>query len=138
MFFTDSSHLILPQIIIPQDSFLRHNLTTHKSQIHGLGLFAQKDFQPLEVIWTETPKKDKPENDGPLRWTNHSDNPNASLQNQTGSITLVAIKPIQAGEEITYSYTIFGQHTGHHATCHCRSIGCLGSFILRTEWDEHK
>jgi hypothetical protein len=51
---------------------------------------------------------------------------------------LIALKEIPSGEEITYSYDVFGLHSGHSKTCKCGALNCRGVLTLRTEWDETK
>ena len=141
-----------PKIIIPSnfynpadpknDTELRRGLKVEKSIIEGLGLFADRLFGQFEVIWQETLKGrgKNPESGGPLRWANHSDDPNSILilgQNNRLRTSLLTIKPIELNEEITYNYGVFG-HTGHHASCNCQQPSCRGFFVLREEWGEKK
>jgi SET domain-containing protein len=145
-----------PKIIIPSNFFnpadptndteLRQGLKVAKSIIEGLGLFADRSFEQFQIIWQETLKGigKNPESGGPLRWANHSDDPNSILVlgGELGGdnrfrTSLVAIKPIQLDEEITYNYSVFG-HTGHHAFCNCQQPNCQGFFLLREEWGEKK
>jgi len=132
----DKEKLILP----PDDLELRNNLKVEKSVIDGMGLFAGRNFKSYEVIWFEGLKKANPESGGPLRWANHSDNPNAALViSHSGlfEVSLVAIQGIKKGQEVTYDYGVFG-HSGHRATCKCGGPDCKGFFTLRTEWGEKK
>lgn len=138
-----SPHQITLKEITIHDSSnspLLENLNVQPSKIHGLGLFAVKDFQRHQRIWYESlnNRHGTLEDDGPLRWTNHSDNPNALLilnQRETLEIGLVALTHIQKGREITYDYNVFG-HQGYKAKCNCGNTNCKGYFILRTEWGE--
>jgi SET domain len=142
-----------PRIIIPgnffnpapdpvNDTELRQGLKVAKSIIEGLGLFADRPFEQFQIIWQETLKGigKNPESGGPLRWANHSDDPNSVLvlgRDNSFRTSLIAIKPILLDEEITYNYNVFG-HTGHHAFCNCQQPICRGFFILREEWGEKK
>lgn len=148
----ESSKLIITDKIPPNfhnpapdpanDMELRRGLKVCKSDIEGLGLFADKTFPAHSLIWQESLKGNNPnpESGGPLRWANHSDSPNAilvlnrSLGLRTSLIALSLIKP---DEEITYNYGIFG-HTGQRAFCNCQQFNCPGFFILREEWGEKK
>ncbi len=121
---------------------LQSKLDLHKSKIHGIGLFANKKFESQELIWYEKLGRNniKIEDDGPLRWTNHSDNPNSLLILNNAlslQVKLIAIKPIIIGEEITYNYNLFG-HKGYKSYCNCESTNCNGYFNLRTEFGEKK
>lgn len=122
-------------------------LITQPSEIHGYGLFAKEKIDNLSLICKEVVKALASNSavvfHGPLRWVNHSINPNAILlpnfDIQTGVLTLklVAIKDIAIGEEITYDYVGAG-HKGNAAKCTCGQPGCPGYFHLRTEFSEEK
>ena len=136
----DVSKIKLPED--RNDTELRNGLAVAKSRIEGMGLFADRDFKQYEIIWFEKLKGRgaNPENGGPLRWANHSDEPNAALvltQEGLFEVSLVAKYEIKCGEEITYNYGVFG-HGGHKAECNCGEPNCKGFFILREEWGEKK
>lgn len=124
------------------DTDLRQGLKVEESRIHGLGLFADKYFPIHGVIWKETLRSNrtKIEDEGPLRWANHSDDPNSLLVlNLDGIIeaSLVALKEIGEGEEITYDYNLSG-HAGEKKACNCQQENCGGYFTVRTEFGEVK
>jgi uncharacterized protein len=60
----------------------------------------------------------------PMRFTNHSCQPNARLCIRQGRVEFYALRDIQAGEEITVNY---GEthHEGRLA-CRCGAAGCVG------------
>jgi len=60
----------------------------------------------------------------PMRYTNHSCQPNARLTIRGGRVEFYALKPIAPGEEITVNY---GQthHEGRLA-CRCGAVACVG------------
>lgn len=60
----------------------------------------------------------------PMRFTNHSCQPNARLCIRQGRVEFYALRPIAVGEEITVNY---GQthHEGKLA-CRCGAPGCIG------------
>jgi uncharacterized protein len=60
----------------------------------------------------------------PMRFTNHSCQPNARLSIRDGRIEFYALRPIAVGEEITVNY---GEthHEGRLA-CRCGAPGCVG------------
>jgi hypothetical protein len=134
------SGIFLPESTI-SDTDLRSGLAVASSIIHGLGLFADKTFTQHNIVWRErlTGVIGKPEDDGPLRWTNHSDDPNCVLliDLEKVEVGLVALKSIKIGAEITYNYKDFG-HTGYKARCNCSQLNCPGYFTLREEWGERK
>ncbi len=124
------------------DTDLRSGLKVEQSRIHGLGLFANRDYRIHDTIWYEKLKgRGAIEDEGPLRWTNHSDDPNSVLvlNSLDGllEVSLVAVKEIVTQDEITYDYGTFG-HSGSRAACNCRNENCRGSFVLRAEWGERK
>ena len=133
--------LLIPQTYL-SDTDLRRGLKVEESRIHGLGLFADKYFPTHSVIWKETLKGGRTtiEDEGPLRWANHSDNPNSLLVlNLDGIIeaSLVSLRDIGEGEEITYDYNTSG-HAGEKKACNCQQDNCGGYFMVRTEFGEKK
>lgn len=120
-------------------------LTTQPSEIHGRGLFAKDEINNLSLICEEVVKTLASNSavvfDGPLRWVNHSNSPNAILlpnfDIKTGILTLklMAIKNIAIGEEITYDYVGAG-HSGIATKCNCGQPNCPGYFHLRSEFSE--
>jgi uncharacterized protein len=60
----------------------------------------------------------------PMRFTNHSCQPNGRLTIRDGRIEFYALRPIEPGEEITVNY---GEthHEGRLA-CRCGASGCVG------------
>jgi SET domain-containing protein len=61
----------------------------------------------------------------PLRFTNHSCQPNAVLRIRQGRVELYAIRDIAVGEEITANY---GEtHHDGRLRCRCGAAGCVGS-----------
>lgn len=86
------------------------------SSIHGLGLFAQQfigEGQTIgrlegfyvkrdgpHVLWLEDDRGFLVTND--MKYINHSPQPNAAYYDD---LTVVALKDIQPGEEITHDYT---------------------------------
>jgi SET domain-containing protein len=60
----------------------------------------------------------------PMRFTNHSCQPNARLTIRDGRVEFYALRVIEVGEEITVNY---GQ-THHEGTlkCRCGVAGCVG------------
>jgi hypothetical protein len=58
----------------------------------------------------------------PWRFLNHSCDGNAMLQENY----LVAIRPICAGDEVTFNYNATEYEMAHPFTCHCNSPFCIG------------
>lgn len=60
----------------------------------------------------------------PMRYTNHSCQPNGQLRIQSGRIEFYALRAIDAGEEITVNY---GEtHHEGRLSCRCGAPGCIG------------
>ena len=59
----------------------------------------------------------------PPDYVNHSCGPNAGL---SGQITLVALRDIEAGEEITYDYAMSDGSAYDEFPCNCGADGCRG------------
>jgi SET domain-containing protein len=60
----------------------------------------------------------------PMRFTNHSCQPNARLQIRDGRIEFYALRPIAVGEEITVNYG--PTHHEGRLQCRCGAPGCVG------------
>lgn len=63
--------------------------------------------------------------DGPGDWVNHSCEPNAGI---LGQISLVAIRTIEAGEEIRYDYATSESSRFEDFECGCGTSACRGRF----------
>ena len=60
----------------------------------------------------------------PMRFTNHSCQPNGQLRVHEGRIEFYALRHIEPGEEITVDY---GEtHHEGRLTCRCGAPGCIG------------
>ncbi|MDD5145205.1 MAG: SET domain-containing protein [Candidatus Pacebacteria bacterium] len=62
---------------------------------------------------------------------NHSCNPNAGIK---GQITLVAMKDIKSGEEVTFDYTTT-ECNKYRFRCYCRTKNCRGT-ITGDDWQK--
>lgn len=61
--------------------------------------------------------------EGPADWINHSCEPNAGL---SGQVTLIALRDIAAGEEITYDYAMSDGSGYDEFACGCGAPSCRG------------
>ncbi len=64
----------------------------------------------------------------PERHINHSCDPNTYVKTTAGARHVVALRPIEAGEEITYDYLI-NCHGGAVWQCSCGSPRCRGTIV---------
>ena len=92
---------------------LPDSITIKESPIEGLGLFATEKINAHALIGIIHHPKNKSE-DGYIRtplggFGNHSDDPNCNkiLMEKSGDWWIGASKDIMAGEEITWSYTLY-------------------------------
>jgi len=91
---------------------LPDSITIKESAIEGLGLFATEKIKANSLIGVIHHPQKKSE-DGYIRtplggFGNHSDDPNCSkILMKDGSWWIGASKDIMAGEEITWSYTLY-------------------------------
>ena len=91
---------------------LPDSITIKESPIEGLGLFATEKINAHALIGIIHHPKNKSE-DGHIRtplggFGNHSDDPNCSkILMEDGSWWISANQDIMAGEEITWSYTLY-------------------------------
>lgn len=122
----------------------RQSVAVRQSRIHGKGIFATTYFRKGQKIFTaEGPviKFAKPHhwrlgphwiNVGknrwvvtapwsPLRFTNHSCDPNAIL---TRGNAVIALQSIRRGEEITIDYSFTESQSTWHMTCKCGEADC--------------
>jgi SET domain-containing protein len=68
------------------------------------------------------------------RWINHACEPNCEARQNGARVTIHAIRPIVAGEELFYDYglVIEGRHTAKLKkafACHCGSPRCRGTML---------
>jgi SET domain-containing protein len=135
--------------------FARHmqRVVIQRSAIHGRGVFATRRIEPGEVIIDgcrevlsdEAVKALPPEEriflsvmDGqhilmkpPARFVNHSCNPNARGTDRHD----VAIRVIEAGEEVTVDY-VAEQGAGLGLECNCQAPNCRGLLVVPPGFQE--
>jgi SET domain-containing protein len=64
----------------------------------------------------------------PARWLNHSCEPNCEAQEGEGRIWIVALRDIEAGEELTFNYNYDLEEYREHP-CRCAAPGCVGYMV---------
>lgn len=69
--------------------------------------------------------------EGPEDWINHSCDPNVGL---VGDITLVALRDILPGEEVTYDYAMTDGSPYDEFNCSCASPLCRGC-VRGSDWE---
>lgn len=68
--------------------------------------------------------------DGPADWINHSCDPNAGLR---GQVAMVAMRPINAGEEVCFDYAMCDGTPYDEFECSCGSALCRGQ-VTGEDW----
>ena len=68
--------------------------------------------------------------EGPADWINHACDPNAGLR---GQLSLVALRDIAAGEEITYDYATSDGSAYDEFECRCGAEVCRGR-VTGQDW----
>lgn len=68
--------------------------------------------------------------EGPADWINHSCHPNTGFR---GPVTLVALRDIRPGEEITFDYAMCDGSPYDEFDCRCGSILCRGR-VTGDDW----
>jgi hypothetical protein len=68
---------------------------------------------------------------------NHSCDPNCETEEVRGRIWIKAIRPIAAGEEITYDYHLY-DGSDDEALCNCGAKNCRGSMYSKGELRKRK
>ena len=134
-----------------------------KSHISGQGLFAGQDIKQrtkiIQYIGTKIPREESDRRlaagnvyifglnerysiDGntlknTARYINHSCDPNCQTEQFGNTIWIVALKDIQAGEELTYNYG-YDDEDYEDSPCNCGANNCCGYILAPQCWDRIK
>lgn len=134
---------------------------TKPSGIHGTGVFARADIpsetRVIEYIGERISKQeslrrrkkgnffvfivteefdiDGDVNWNPARFINHSCAPNCEARQEDGRIWIVALRDIQAGEELTFNYGYDLQDYEEHP-CACGAPGCIGYMVAQEHFED--
>jgi SET domain-containing protein len=124
------------------------------SPIHGTGLFARVDLTAglrlIEYVGRKITKReslalcqknnpyifflneqwdlDGNTENNPARFSNHSCDPNCEVEQEGDRIWIVSLRPVRAGEELTYDYG-YDLEDYHNYPCHCGSPHCVGFIV---------
>ena len=136
-------------------------ITFRRSTIHGTGGYARRNIAArtpvIEYVGEKITKAealvrceanneyiftldDEFDLDGnvpwnPARFINHSCAPNCEAEVEAGRITIIALRDIAAGEELTFNYGYDLEDYREHP-CRCGAAECLG-FIVAEEFFDH-
>lgn len=110
-----------------------NGIRVRKSKIHGRGVFTNKEYPPhSDIAYFDGYEVDQDtrhsltlagnriEPTGPLKFLNHSCDPNCSFRGRT----LVAERGIDIGIELTINYLATEVHLNHPFKCKCRMKSC--------------
>lgn len=143
---------------MPSLSYISPKATVKESLIHGRGLFAVEPIEKGEIVaikggyifdrhtLTEAEALLGPahitiadgffigplsehEREGGMIFSNHSCDPNIGVQ---GQIVFVALRDIQAGEELTHDWSTTDDDT-YEMECHCGAQNCRG-VVTGQDW----
>jgi SET domain-containing protein len=138
-------------VLADHPSYQKFAVRVARSRIDGYGVFAEEPIPPrlkigeirgesisvaearrraegqerIMIVEVSTRKAiDASKSRDPMRFTNHSCQPNARLSIRAGRIEFYALRAIVPGEELTVDY---GEthHEGRLA-CQCGAAGCIG------------
>lgn len=134
---------------------------TKPSCIHGTGLFARADIasatRVIEYIGERISKQeslrrrkkgnffvfivteefdiDGDVNWNPARFINHSCAPNCEARQEDGRIWIIALRDIQAAEELTFNYGYDLQDYEEHP-CACGAPECVGYMVAQEHFED--
>jgi hypothetical protein len=138
----------------PEESWLDPRVEVRTSTIEGRGLFATAPIAAGEVVETLGGKLDADEDrsglgpnahsslaideginlvqagDDPVQYGNHSCDPNLWMADE---VTVIARRPIEAGEELTIDYALQTGYEGWSMTCSCGAPDCRG-VVTGRDW----
>lgn len=119
---------------------LHPSLLVREASDKGQGVFSDKSLAKDEIAIVGKPVSISPERtwqtvqvdmnthikiDAPFEFVNHSCNPNCGIKpNQYNGYNLVAMRAIEAGEEITFDYCMTEWLCVGFKECHCNSDQC--------------
>ncbi len=123
------------------------NVEIRPSQLHGTGLFAGEDIKEGEIIqsvegerktffvqskedslaypnWIGVGPNEWIDVKEPLVFINHSCEPNTGAIGPVGEMSVVALRDISAGEELTIDYSIIEGDPMWEMACQCGTASC--------------
>ena len=71
--------------------------------------------------------------DNTARYINHSCDPNCTVEKTPGTLWIVALRDIQAGEELSYNYGYDARQYANNP-CHCGAANCCGYILDQQYW----
>lgn len=119
-------------------------LIIRESKIDGKGVFTTTPFHvndtvfsfPIENVSTKNRRgwayigNGRYVGDHYLSFVNHSCNPSTVMMISPAKVSMIALRDINAGEEITCNYDLT-EEDGEEITCTCKSKNCRGYFLSR-------
>lgn len=75
---------------------------------------------------------------GIAAFVNHCCDPNCETDEIDGKIWIVALRDIEAGEELTYDYCLFDGEEDDEAPCYCGAKNCRGTMYSEEEIERQR
>lgn len=75
---------------------------------------------------------------GIAAFVNHCCDPNCETDEIDGKIWIVALRDIEAGEELTYDYCLFDGEEDDEAPCYCGAKDCRGTMYSEEEIERQR
>jgi SET domain-containing protein len=72
---------------------------------------------------------------GPAAFINHSCDPNCETDELEGRVWIIALRDIEAGEELTYDYNLYDGEDEDESPCACGAKSCRGTLFSDEEMD---
>ena len=145
---------------IERRSRLAAGIEVRSSPIEGRGLFATRAFTEGEVVavlggrlvddagWAAAAAAGPvsgyaiaegrhllQDDDDPARFGNHSCDPTTAL---VDDVTLVARRPVEAGEELTSDYATMTVDRRWSMPCRCGAASCRGTITAGRSWGQSR
>ena len=137
------------------------SIIVRQSAIHGTGVFARRDLakgsQVIEYVGEKIPKDESARRidadnefiftldeefdlDGkvawnPARFINHSCAPNCEAEVDGHSVWIIALRDIQAGEELSFNYG-YDLTDFHEHPCRCGAQQCVGYMVAEEYFEQ--
>jgi SET domain-containing protein len=91
------------------------------------------DDHPRTYLFGLSDGKHVIDGEGVAAFINHSCNPNCEADEKQGRVWIIAIRDIEAGEELTYDYNLYDGDLDDPSPCSCGAPNCRGSMYSEKE-----
>jgi hypothetical protein len=91
------------------------------------------DDHPRTYLFGLSDGKHVIDGEGVAAFINHSCDPNCEADENKGRVWIIAIRDIEAGEELTYDYNLYDGDLDDPSPCSCGAPNCRGSMYSEKE-----